>query len=193
MLSCKLVHRKVLHAFHVSRVTKFLDLLSCYRVFHCVDQLLNFIFINRSLKLSAKASVSIVITVSSIVLTCTFVSLVTNVYISATVYFLARVYRNFWTFFSASFYASTSCLILNFDTFLASLPNSTSDLTWVSVSWRVSNRVYIDTLTSTSTSVSPSVSMSISPSLPASVSTNALHPRWPVCLQVSRPSLLLAC
>ena len=134
MLSCKLVHRKVPHAFHVSRVTKFFGLLSCYRVFYIVDQHLDFILIKGSLKLSAKVSVSIMITVSSIVLTCTFVSLATNVYISATVYFSAGVYKNFWTFFSASFYASTSCVILNFDTFLASLPNSASDLTWVSVS-----------------------------------------------------------
>ena len=49
------------------------------------------------------------------------------------------------------------------------------------------------TLASNSTSVSPSVCLSISAGLPATVSTSALHLRWPDCLQVSRPSLLLAC
>ena len=48
-------------------------------------------------------------------------------------------------------------------------------------------------LASNSTRVSPSVCLSISAGLPATVSTSALHLRWPDCLQVSRPSLLLAC
>ena len=102
MLSCKLVRRKVPLSFHVLRVTKFLELFSCYRVFHCVDWRLDLILITGSLKVSTKASISMVVKVSPIVLTCSSVSLAPNVYMSATVFFSARVYRSVWIFFSAS-------------------------------------------------------------------------------------------
>lgn len=81
-------------SLHVLRVTKFLELVSCYAVFHCVDRRLDFILITGSLKVSTKASISIVVEVSPIVLTCTSVSLAANVYMSATVFFSARVYRS---------------------------------------------------------------------------------------------------
>ena len=74
---------------HVLSVSKFLDFLSCYGVFYCVDRHLNFILIKVSLKVSTKASVFVVVTVSSIVLTSAFVNLPTNAYISVTVFFSA--------------------------------------------------------------------------------------------------------
>ena len=76
-------------------VSSLLDLLFCYRVFHCVDRRVNFILIKESLQVSTKASVCIVVTVSSIFLTCAFVSLATNVYIRATVFSSANVYSLF--------------------------------------------------------------------------------------------------
>ena len=94
VLSCKLVRRKVPLSFHVLRVAKFLELVSCYPVFHCVDRRLDFILITWSLKVSTKASISIVDEVSPIVLTCTSVCLAANVYMSATVIFSARVFRS---------------------------------------------------------------------------------------------------
>lgn len=73
------------HAFHVLSVTKFLDFLSCYGLFYCVNRRLSFILITGSLKVSTKASVFVVVTVSSIVLTSAFVNLPTNAYINDTV------------------------------------------------------------------------------------------------------------
>lgn len=75
------------HALHVLSVSNFLDFLFCYGVFYCVDRRLNFILITESLKVSTKASVFVVVTVSSIVITSAFVNLPTNAYISATVFF----------------------------------------------------------------------------------------------------------
>lgn len=77
------------HAFYVLSVSKFLDFLFCYGVFYCVDRRLNFILITESLKVSTKASVFVVVTVSSIVLTSAFVNLPKNAYISATVFLSA--------------------------------------------------------------------------------------------------------
>ena len=94
MLSCQLVCRKVPLSFHDKCVTKCLHLLRWYRVIHCVVQRLDFIFIRGSLKVSTKASVWLVVTVSPIALNCTSLSLATNVYISATYFFSASVYRS---------------------------------------------------------------------------------------------------
>ena len=87
MLSCQLVCRKVPLSFHDKCVTKCLHLLRWYRVIHCVVQRLDFIFIRGSLKVSTKASVSIVLTVLPIALSCTSVSLAKKVYIRATYFF----------------------------------------------------------------------------------------------------------
>ena len=74
-------------SFHDKCVTKSLQLLRWYLLIHCVVQRLDFIFIRGSLKVSTKASVSIVVTVLPIALTCTSVSLAKNVYIRATYFF----------------------------------------------------------------------------------------------------------
>ena len=62
-------------SFHSKCVTKCLDLLRLYRVIHCVVRRLDFILIKKSLKVSTKASVSLVVTVSLIALTCSSLSL----------------------------------------------------------------------------------------------------------------------
>ena len=87
MLSCQLVCRKVPLSFHDKCVTKSLQLLSWYLLMQCVVQRLDFIFIRASLKVSTKASVSIVVTVLPIALTWISVSLAKTVYISATYFF----------------------------------------------------------------------------------------------------------
>ena len=70
---------------------------------------------------------------------------------------------------------------------------SFSDLIWLTASWHVCKIVTTGALAYNSTSVSPSVCISISTSLPANVSASFLQLRWPDCVHVSRPSLLLAC
>ena len=87
MLYSQLVCQKVPLSFHDKCVTKSLQLLRWYLLIHSVVQRLDFIFIRGSLKVSTKASVSIVVTVLPIALTCTSVSLAKTVYISATYFF----------------------------------------------------------------------------------------------------------
>ena len=65
---------------------------------------------------------------------------------------------------------------------------SFSDLIWLSASWHVCKIVTTGALACNS-----SVCISISTSLPAKLSTSFLQLRWPDCVHVSRPSLLLAC
>ena len=113
------------------------------------------------------------------------VSTLHSVSVSASLSSSALVFR-FWQ-------CVTSCLILYFDTLLGNLSMSSSDLIWVSISWHVCKIVTTGVLACNSSSVSPSVSISISASLPANISTSFLQLRWPDCVHVSRPSLLLAC
>ena len=115
----------------------------------------------------------------------TSVSTLNSVSVSARLSSSALVFR-FWQ-------CVTSCLILYFDTLLANLSMSSSDLIWVSISWHVCKIVTTGTLACNSTSVSPSVCISLSASLSANILTSFLQLRWPDWLQVSRPSLLLAC
>ena len=115
----------------------------------------------------------------------TSVSTLNSVSVSASLSFSALVFR-FWQ-------CVTSCLILYLHTLLANLSMSSSDLIWVSISWHVCKIVTTGALACNSTSVSPSVCISLSASLSANISSSFLQLRWPDWLQVSRPSLLLAC
>ena len=115
----------------------------------------------------------------------TSVSTLNSVSVSDRLSSSALVFR-FWQ-------CVTSCLILYFDTLLANLSMSSSDLIWVSISWHVCKIVTTGTLACNSTSVSPSLCISLSASLSANILTSFLQLRWPDWLQVSRPSLLLAC
>ena len=141
------------------------------------------VFISTSVNLAAGVSISAsaLITDSKV----TSVSTLNSVSVSASLSSSALVFC-FWL-------CVTSCLILYFDTLLANLSMSSSDLIWVSISWHVCKIVTTGALACNSSSVSPSVCISISASLPANISTSLLQLRWPDWLQVSRPSLLLAC
>lgn len=88
LLSCQLVYRKVPLCFHDKWVTKCLDLLSWYRVIHCVVRHLDFIFKRGSIKVCTKSSVFILVTPSFITLNCTSFSLRTKLYICASFFFL---------------------------------------------------------------------------------------------------------
>ena len=140
-------------------------------------------FISTSVNLAAGVSMSAsaLITDSKV----TSVSTLNSVSVSASLSSSPLVFR-FWQ-------CVTGCLILYFDTLLANLSMSSSDLIWVSISWHVCKIVTTGTLACNSTSVSPSVCISLSASLSANISTSFLQLRWPDWLQVSRPSLLLAC
>ena len=83
----------------------------------------------------------------------TSVSTLNSVSVSARLSSSALVFR-FWQ-------CVTSCLILYFDTLLANLSMSSSDLIWVSISWHVCKIVTAGTLACNSTSVSPSVCISL--------------------------------